>query len=120
MNSRQSPYQFDLFTPSLTELTGSDRVFVRADLQPWSLLNFETSILGLKLTGKQEETTEGRKFSVEAWKEGVSEVEADLTYTVEDRSYKFVPTSQVKMSSNHQTVKTMDITSSGIYIKPLG
>ena len=114
MNSRQSPYQFDLFTPALTELAGSDRVFVRADLQPWSLLNFETSILDLKLTGKQEKTAAGRKFSVEAWKEGVPEIEADLNYTVEDLNYKFVPTSLVQMSSNHLTVKTMDIQSSGI------
>ena len=47
---------------------------------------------------------------------GVESLEADITHTVEDRSYQFAPTSQVQISTNVPKFETLDIQSSGIEI----
>ena len=47
---------------------------------------------------------------------GVPSLEADMTHTMEGRSYQFAPTSQLLMTSNHPRVQTLDIHSSGIWI----
>ena len=44
---------------------------------------------------------------------GVETLEADITHTVEDRSYQFSPESQLLIESSHPQMKTFEITSSG-------
>ena len=44
---------------------------------------------------------------------GLESLEADITHTVEDRSYQFSPRSQLLISSTHPQVKTFEIQSSG-------
>jgi len=46
-------------------------------------------------------------------------LEADITHTVEDRSYQFSPTSQLLIESTHPQMKTFEIQSSddGIFVK---
>ena len=46
----------------------------------------------------------------------VPSINADITHTVEDRSYQFAPTSQVQISTNVPKFQTLDIQSSGIEI----
>ena len=44
---------------------------------------------------------------------GVQSLEADITHTVEDRSYQFSPASQLLIKSSHPQMKTFEVTSSG-------
>ena len=44
---------------------------------------------------------------------GVPAVDADITHTVEDRSYEFAPTSKIQISTNIPQFQTLDIRSSG-------
>jgi len=50
---------------------------------------------------------------------GVESLEADITHTIEDRSYQFSPASQLLISSTHPQMKTFEIQSSddGIFVK---
>ena len=44
---------------------------------------------------------------------GAETLEADITHTVEDRSYQFSPRSQLLVESTHPQMKTFEIQSSG-------
>lgn len=46
---------------------------------------------------------------------GAQSLEADITHTVEDRSYQFSPTSQLLIESTHPHLKTFEIQSSGYF-----
>ena len=46
---------------------------------------------------------------------GVESLEADITHTIEDRSYQFSPASQLLISSTHPQMKTFEIQSSGYF-----
>jgi len=52
----------------------------------------------------------------------VPSINADITHTVEDRSYQFAPTSQVQISTNVPKFQTLDIQSSdsGIFVRREG
>ena len=110
LNTRQSPYRLDVFYPGLTELTGTDRLFVMADIQPGSHLALETSYQDLKLTMDQEITPAGRKFSVQTCREGTClDYNLDLEYDENDHSYQFAPTSKLQLSSNDPRLKSQSL-----------
>ena len=90
LNTKESPYKIELFSPALTRYGGSDRMFLVLDVKPFTKLTLETSYKRLKLEAKNEKNSSGRQVSVEMWREGESNLKYDLDVEykkVEDCNY---------------------------------